>query len=264
MKNYKNRITLNKNNRECYILDTIKGCSVCLNEKPKGCYGDCYAKNIASRYGFNFSNPIKRDFDYDTEQLYLLDFYDTKHENEIIKHIKKDSVKFVRIGEMGDPSEDWRHTLRICNVVAQAEKPIIIITKHWKSIPEFLLKKVKNLCINTSISALDSDDEIEHRLREYNRLKKYCKSVLRIVSCDFNKENKEGYFRSKIQEELFKNENIIDTVFRPSINNRLVTEKIINVKKVKFLKSNVLASVYNDNTYLGNCGTCPELCGVNL
>lgn len=265
MRQYKNKITLAKNNRGCYILDTVKGCS-CAKENPSGCYGDCYAKNISSRYGFDFSSPVNRGFEYEKDQLYLFDFYDTRHESRIIKKIKSPEVGFVRIGEMGDPSEDWEHTLHICSIVSLAKKPIVIITKHWKSIPKKLLPVVKGLRlhINTSISALDNDCEISYRLFQYNMLKKYCNSILRIVSCDFNKENPEGLMRSKIQDELFRNEKTIDTIFRPSPNNPYVTNGIINVKKIKFLKSEVLASVYRENTYFGRCEFCHEMCGINF
>ncbi len=119
-----------------------------------------------------------------------------------------------------------------------------------------------NLTINTSISALDTDKQIEYRLNQYNLLKNYCNSVLRIVSCDFNKNNKEGEIRSIIQNELFKNKNIIDTVFRPLRNNYFVNNNIINIEKVKFINSKVWASVYNKNTHLGKCDKCPDMCGV--
>jgi len=265
MKLFKEKITLNKNNRGCYILDTVKGCSI-LRTKHKGCYEDCYAQYIASRYGFDFSKIAKRNFyrRNDYGQLYLFDFRDTKHEYEIIKKIKNIDMSFVRIGEMGDPSGCWEHTVNVCNIISEAEKPIVIITKHWETIPDNLLKDIKklNVCINTSVSALDDDDEIEHRLYQYERLKKHCNSVLRIVSCDFNKKNHEGNLRFKIQEELFKNDKTIDTVFRPNYKNPLVTNKIINVKKIKFLKSFRLASVYNDKTYFGYCADCPDMCGV--
>jgi hypothetical protein len=266
MKTFKDKITLNKNSRGCYILDTVKGCS-CLNKKEKGCYDDCYANNIASRYGFDFSKIAKRNFyREETEQLYFLDFYDSKHEDKIIEQIKNIKMPFVRIGEMGDPSEDWQHTINICKLIYKSEKPIVIITKHWNILTDEQLEEIKdlNIIINTSISALDNDDEIETRLNQYNRIKKYCNSILRIVSCDFNLENNEGKLRSIIQRELFKNDKIIDTVFRPNKNNQLVKNKIINVEKVKFLKSEMLASVYNKNTYFGECKKCPEMCGVNL
>lgn len=263
MKTYKPIITLVRNERGCYILDTVKGCSVCGKEKPNGCYDNCYAKNIASRYGFDFSHVVTRDFEQEHSQIFLPGFLDTRHEGEIIHAIKNIDMPFVRIGEMGDPSENWEHTIHICNIISLAKKPIVIITKHWKTMPDILLKDIAGVCINTSISALDSDEEIEHRLQQYNRLKPFCKSVLRVVSCDFNKDNAEGLRRSKMQERLFYNDNVIDTVFRPSAKNPLVINGIINVAKVKFLKQNMLASAYNKSAYFGRCETCPDMCGIN-
>jgi hypothetical protein len=266
MKQFKNRITLVKNGRGCFILDTIKGCSVCAKDKPRGCYGDCYAKNIAGRYGMDFGQPVKRDFYRDHAQASLFDFEDAQHASEIIRAIRDIDMPFVRIGEMGDPSEDWRHTIDICETIALAGKPIVIITKHWKSIPRELYPKIAkmNICINTSISALDNDSEIIHRIIEYENMKDCCKSVLRIVSCDFNISNEEGSRRAEIQKRLFDKGRVIDTIFRPSVTNPLVTNGIINVQKVKFLKSQVLASVYNKDAYLGDCAHCPDLCGTAL
>jgi hypothetical protein len=43
MKEYKNIISLSKNERGIWDLDTIKGCKSGLLENPKGCYSDCYA-----------------------------------------------------------------------------------------------------------------------------------------------------------------------------------------------------------------------------
>jgi hypothetical protein len=264
MKQFKDIITLNKNARGCYILDTVKGCSVSLKEKPNGCYGDCYAKNIASRYGLDFTKPVNRKFHQEANQLFFNGFEDCHHEAEIIKQIKKASMSFVRIGEMGDPSENWEHTINVCKIISQSKKPIVIITKHWKTIPDNLLSEIEklNICINTAISALDNEDEINHRLSQFNKMKNYCNSVLRIVSCDYNKKNKEAKQRNVIQEKLFNNDKIIDTVFRPSPKNPLVINNIINVEKIMFLKQNVLASVHNKNAYFGMCDTCPDMCGI--
>lgn len=266
MKTYLEKITLNKNNRGCYILDTVKGCPGGHLYGGRGCYGDCYAQNIAARYGFNFTQPVNRQFTQDTKQIYLFDFHDTRHENEIIRAIEKMDMPFVRIGEMGDPSGDWGHTVNICKIIAQTKKPIVIITKHWASIPDSFLGDISklNICVNTSVSALDNEEQLEHRLTQYERLRGVCKSVLRVVSCDFNKGNLDGVDRDIIQKELFKMGPCIDTVFRPSSNNYFVAKNIINTKKVRFLKSTVLASVHNDNTYMGDCRNCPDMCGINL
>jgi hypothetical protein len=264
MKQFKDRITLVKNGRGCYILDTIKGCSGCSIERPRGCYGDCYASNIANRYGMDFSHIVPRKFYKDSSQLRLFDFEDARHLESIIDQIRKIDMPFVRIGEMGDPSEDWEHTIKICGAIAESGKPIVIITKHWKSIPYTLLSDIKmlNLIINTSLSALDSDSEIIHRLIEYERLKDVCNSVLRIVSCNFNLDNPEGARRAEIQDRLFNKPGIINTAFRPSANNPLVISGIILTKKVRFLKVSTLASIYDDAVYLGRCETCPDMCGI--
>lgn len=268
MKTYKEEITLVKNNRGCYILDTVKGCPAGALNEGRGCYGDCYAKSIASRYGFDFEQVRERKFDNEKDQLYLFGLTDKTHTNKIIKEIRESDMPFVRIGEMGDPSLAWDHTIAVCKEIAQAGKPIVIITKHWKSIPEPLLKDLSalNICINTSVSALDNQKELEHRLFQFERLKPFCNSILRIVSCDFNRENADGFDRAIVQEELFNigGKSALDTVFRPSANNPFVVKNIIKTQKIKFLRATVLASVYNKKTYFGMCQTCPDMCGVNL
>ena len=65
-----------------------------------------------------------------------------------------------------------------------------------------------------------------------------------------------------MQADLFGNDGTIDTVFRPNKKNPLVTEGVINVAKVKFMNSMVLASKLNRSTYLGKCSTCHEMCGL--
>ncbi len=268
MKKYKQAITLVKNNRGCYIIDTVKGCAAGALFEGKGCYGDCYAKSIASRYGFDFETTQARKFENDDSgQMFLFGLIDRTHTEEIIRQIKKADMPFIRIGEMGDPSFEWEHTLEVCKEISTAGKPIVIITKHWKPIPDSLLQslsELKGLCINTSASALDTDEQTEYRLVQYERLKPFCNSVLRIVSCDFNKDNPEGLRRSVIQDRLFKAEKVIDTVFRPSASNPFVVSGVINTEKVKFLKKECIASVHKKDTYFGMCGTCPEMCGINL
>lgn len=264
MKTFKSKITLVKNSRGCYILDTVKGCRACNSSNPFGCYGDCYASKIATRYGTDFSTTVKREFYKEKKQLYFFDFEDSSHLSAIVKEIKNADMPFVRIGEMGDPSEDWKHTINVCSAIQYSHKPIVIITKHWETISSNLLDDIRqmDICINTSVSALDSTDLLEHRLEQFNRLKHYCNSVLRIVTCDFNKNNVDGMRMSFIQDELLEKRPNINTVFRPSINNTLVTSGIINVKKVKFMGHMQYASCFDDDAYLGYCDTCPDQCGI--
>lgn len=68
----------------------------------------------------------------------------------------------------------------------------------------------------------------------------------------------------EIQRRLFKYEDTLDTVLRVGPNNALVKDGVINVKKIKFLGSLVLASKANKKTYFGKCSTCHEMCGINI
>lgn len=260
---YKDTITLNKNSRGCYILDTIKGCPAGALYCGKGCYGACYAKSIATRYGFDFEKLVTRRFYTDNNQIWMFGLSDKDHANRIRAEIETADMPFIRIGEMGDPSVDWEHTLSICREISSVKKKIVIITKHWNTLPDKLLKSVEPLCINTSVSALDSEQELERKLVEYERLKKVCNSVLRIVSCNFNRDHIDGFDKAIIQDGLFKMGNTIDTIFRPRIENYFVKNGIIKTEKVQFLRSKVLASIYNKNTYMGYCKNCPDMCGIN-
>ena len=264
MKTYKSIISLSKNERGIWDLDTIKGCKSGLLENDKGCYNDCYAFKTANRYSIDFSQSINRYFENET------------HRNLIVKQIEKIDMPFIRIGCSGDPSEDWQHTINIIKQIKEnsqlslfdisSKKQIVIITRHWNTLTDNQLKEIAkyNICVNTSISALDNEHLINKSLNEYERLKPYCKSVLRIVSADFNELNNIGKDKAEIQRKLFKNDLTIDTVFRPSKNNIFVKDGIINVSKMGFMKSKALVSKFNKKTFLGKCNSCLEMCGLNV
>ena len=264
MRTYKSIISLSKNERGIWDLDTIKGCKSGMLENPKGCYNDCYAFKTANRYGIDFSKSIERNFENEA------------HKQQIIRQIEKIDMSFIRIGCAGDPSENWEHTIKIIKEIRDSsqlsffdissKKQIVIITRHWNVLTDKQLNEIKkyNICINTSVSALDNDLLINTALTQYERLKPFCKSVLRIVSCDFNEENVIGKEKAEIQRKLFKNLNVIDTVFRPSKNNEFVKQNIINVKKMAFMKSKQLISKFNKKAFTGKCENCLEMCGINL
>lgn len=264
MKQYKNIISLSKNERGIWDLDTIKGCKSGLLENENGCYNDCYAYKTAKRYGIDFSKSIERYFINDL------------HLKSIVKKIEKIDMPFIRIGCSGDPSENWEHTLNIIKKIREnsqlslfdisSKKQIVIITRHWNLLSDKNLETLYNynICINTSVSALDNNYLIENSIKEYERIKPFCKSVLRVITCDFNENNIIGKEKAEIQRLLLKNKNVIDTVFRPSSNNKFVTENIINVRKMAFMKSKSLVSKYNKKTFLGKCENCKEMCGINI
>ena len=253
MREYTNTITFTKNIRGVYSLDPILGCSSGMAENEKGCYGDCYAARYSKKYGYDFSRNVLRHFK------------DEKHIALIKKKINAISLPFIRMGTSGEPSEDWEHTLSIIEKLGHVDKEIVIITKHWKQLTNSQLQRLSkfNVCVNTSVSALDGSI-LEVGLREYEKLKPFCRSILRVVSCDFNLDNLEGQSLDRIQENIFKKYEFIDTVLRVSLNNPLVTEGIINTHKTKFLGKACNISKRFKKTYFGGCNNCIEMCGVNM
>lgn len=254
MRNYSSIISLTKNSRGIYSLDPSIGCSSGVLNNPGGCYNDCYAFNAAKRYGYNFSNTVYRSF------------INENHKQSIRNKINNIKLDFIRMGTSGDPSENWDHTIDIIKSIDKCNKQIVVITKHWKNLSQNQLNYFSNInvCVNTSVSALDNYDVLQNGLNQYQILKKYCKSILRIVSADFNTYNEEGHRLFVIQNSLFENENTLDTVLRVSKNNPLVQKGIINISKINFLGKPVLASKFKKSTYFGKCSTCHEMCGINL
>jgi len=263
MREYKSIITLSRNSRGVYSIDPSIGCSSGVNKTDGGCYGDCYAFRSAKVYGYDFSKTVFRHFD------------NGHHLERIKKQISRIDMPFVRMGTMGDPSEDWSHTIGICELLQHdiqedffpsKKKEIVIITKHWNNLTlrHLLRLKALNVCINTSVSALDDKDILNNSMRQFDRLKPFCRSLLRVVTCDFNKLHPDGYRLSGIQDKIISGREYIDTVFRPSRNNELVVNGVINTTKKRFLKGKIIVSKLNKKTYLGKCENCKEMCGVTM
>ena len=254
MREYSTRIALVKNSRGIYSLDTVMGCASGMANEPGGCYGDCYSANASKRYGYDFSKSVLRSFESEA------------HRRLTVNRINRIPLDFVRIGSSGDPSEDWAHTIGILKGIDKCNKQIVIITRHWTSLTDEHLKYLGtiNVVFNTSVSALDKPEVREHCVAQYNRLKPWCKSILRVVSCDFNLNNQRGHKMARVQAELFANDATIDTVFRPNKRNPLVTDGVINVNRAKFMNGLHLVSKNNPSTYLGKCSTCHEMCGLNV
>jgi len=252
---YSGKISLTKNSRGIYCIDTTIGCKSGMENNAGGCYGDCYAAKSAKLYGYDFGKTVLRCFE------------NRRHQTKIINQINRIiGMDFIRIGCSGDPSEAWEHTIEVLKVLSKADKEIVIITKHWTNLTDKQLEFLRtiNVCINTSVSALDNPNLLENSLIQYNRIKPFCRSVLRIVSADFNEENEQGIVFSEIQRRLFRNEDTLDTVLRVGRNNPLVTSGTINIKRVNFLGKKQLASKFNKKTFLGKCAGCREMCGVTI
>lgn len=225
-----------------------------MENERGGCFNECYAAKSAKLYGYDFSKTVLRSF------------ANEYHRRLTINQINRIPLDFVRMGTSGDPSENWGHTISICKQINFCNKQIVIITKHWTVLDEEHLQYLSkaNVCINTSVSALDKPEILHRCLEQYLRLKTVCKSVLRIVSCDFNLNNERGHTLAKIQSELFKNYPTLDTVLRVNKRNKLVRDGVINVRTSDFLGKKALISRYNPSTYFGKCSTCHEMCGLNI
>lgn len=254
MRTYSNKISLLKNSRGIYSLDTIMGCKSGMQNETNGCYNECYSAKSAKLYGYDFSKNVLRDFENE------------HHRRSIMLEINNSKLDFIRIGSNGDPSEDWEHTINVIKKIDKCNKQIVIITRHWNNltIKQLQYFSTINVCINTSISALDKDYVLENCLNQYKLIKNYCKSILRVVTCDFNEENEDGNYYNMLQNNLLKNDGVIETILRISKNNVLYKNNVIHGKKTKFLGKNVIISKNNKKTYFGNCNNCLEMCGLNV
>jgi hypothetical protein len=252
MRSYSNKITLTENGRGIWTLDPIMGCNSGLKKDKKGCFSDCYAARNARIYGYDFTENVLRDFESE------------KHKESIIRKINKIEFPFIRMGNSGDPSENWEHTLNILEKLKNVEKQFIIITKHWNKLNLRQLERLSklNVCINTSISAID--ENLHQNIEQFELLKNYCKSILRVVSFDFNTKNKKGLDYSLIQDWIFNSFDVLDTVFRCSKSNPMYKEGIINIKETKFLGDKCYISKFNPKTYFGKCNNCLEKCGLHM
>lgn len=254
MRSYSNKISLTKNSRGIYSLDPSIGCSSGMANETGGCFNDCYAAKSSKLYGYDFSKTVLRQFQNEA------------HRKLIVSQINKIKLDFVRMGTSGDPSENWEHTINILKGIDKCNKEIVIIAKHWTNltIQQMEYLSTINVCVNTSVSALDKEHIYKNGLEQYNKLKRYCKSILRVVSADFNLNNKTGHRMAKVQAELFKNEDTLDTVLRVNKRNDLLKNGIINVAETTFLGKKALVSKFNRSTYFGKCSTCHEMCGLNI
>ena len=170
LKSYSDILTATVNRKGVLDVDTVKGCHFGMKKYPNGgCYGLCYAAKSASVYGFDFSKSVVR-----------------KKINcaPIEKSIKYHRLPWFRVGTMGDPSYDWDFTVMVCEWLGRFSIPVIV-TKHWIALSNAHIRILKkcNAVINTSISPLDSESEIEYRMNTYKLLNDLgVRSVLRVAA----------------------------------------------------------------------------------
>lgn len=254
MKSYLETITAVVNRKGVLDVDTVKGCACGMAKYPDGgCYGLCYANKTAKLYGMKFNESITR------KRMTIAELARLKR--TVMAH----EAKWFRIGNMGDPCHNWDLTIDVCRLLARQKTPVIV-TKHWISLPDQYWAELVRLrvVINTSVSALDTFEELDYRVNQFTRMKAAgIRSVLRIVSCRFGNTDW-GRARRKAQEWLFGFSSVIDNPLRiPKADDRVKAGHII-VERRKDLGGGSFVSVARPDAYIGTCLECPDQCGLSF
>lgn len=254
-RHYLNVLTVTRNRKGVLDVDTVKGCTLGMKAYPKGgCYGECYAYKNARTYGFDFSMSVSRQF------------MGREHKGTIIKIMMSCPVGWYRIGTAGDPCHDWKHTVAICNALWHVHKVPVIITKHWKTLEDWQVEKLRHLqaVVNTSVSGMDTDVELKHRMGQRERLRlSGIKSVLRIVTCNYGASEWARECQEK-QNYLMSCVPVIDNPLRArKSNHRVVNGDILITRRNESVGGGKYVSLNCPSVYLGRCGDCPDQCGVD-
>lgn len=251
---YRPFLSIVENGKGVLDCDTVKGCTLGMAAYPDGgCYGSCYANKTAARYGIDFSISVTR-------------ILTTLHIEGCFNYVRKHHSPWYRIGTAGDPCHDWENTLSICEILRDTGKTPVIITKHWKTLSDSNLLRLKKLSavINTSTSGMDTDSEIKHLVAQMERIKKAgVHSVNRIVTCSYG-TTEWGRTCNDKQKYLLSFDNVIDNPLRTTKTNQHVIDGDILLTKVAGAVGggSKFVSLHRPNVYLGTCTACPDQCGV--
>ncbi len=254
---YGDILSVSLNAKGVIDVDTVKGCKYGMIAYPEtGCYGECYANKIALRYGIDFKTSVSRK---------LADPW--QHRDVIIKQLLDYGMSWYRIGVMGDPCHDWDNTLNIINSIRYAKKTAVIVTKHWITLSNDHISRLKdmNVVIQTSTSGLDTDNEIIHRVEQIYRLKNFgIPSINRVVTCEYGNSLWAERCKEK-QNYLLTVTPIINNPLRASAsNNHVVNGDIITITRDDSIGGGNLVSLYDQKIFLGYCTDCPDQCGIEL
>jgi hypothetical protein len=252
---YRAVLTVTENRKGVLDVDTVKGCTSGMRSYPRGgCYGECYAARTAALYGRDFATSVSRQFQ------------DICHRATIIKAMMARPSTWYRVGTAGDPCHDWIHTIAVLRELRWTKKTAVVITKHWTTLSEKQVGDLRWLgaVVNTSVSGLDTDQEITHRLEQRECLRGAgVRSVLRVVTCDYGTSSW-AQERKARQEYLLSLAPIIDNPLRPRRSNPRVVSGDIRVEnRRESVGGGKLVSLHNTSVYLGTCKACPDQCGVD-
>ncbi len=134
------------------MTDVVSGCLAIDNV----CYGNCTACDFWVKQGYDFGNRNNNIFD---KNIFISD----------LRKLPKD-VKWLRQGWVSDCSfsnDSWQLVADISNILASYNIFMLIITKIHKYPSDSILETLKknNTEIRVSVSALDSPEEHEKRIK---------------------------------------------------------------------------------------------------
>ena len=250
---YRPILTAVENDKGVLDVDTVKGCTLGMKARPDGgCYNECYANKIATRYNIDFTVAVSRK-------------PGLRSWRQVYKIVRDYSASWYRIGTTGDPCHDWENTISVCEMLRTTKKIPVIITKHWKTLSDDNILRLRNLSavINTSTSGLDSDAEIKHRVKQIERLKTFgLRSINRVVTCEYGSSEWAKAARAK-QEYLLSIVPVIDNPLRlEKSNERVKNGDIIVSRNEASIGGGKIISLHDQTIYLGRCKDCPDQCGV--
>jgi hypothetical protein len=252
---YHDSITASVNLKGVIDVDTVKGCTMGMRARPEhGCYDDCYAQRIASRYGIDFAQSVSRGF---------IDRWE--HRDAIVRQLRAFPATWYRIGVMGDPCHDWDGTLSVIRRLRPAEMTAVIITKHWVPFTDDHISQLMELdvVVNTSTSGFDTDAELRHRVRQYERLRDFgIRSVNRVVTAEYG-DTEWGRAAKAKQDYLLTLPPVIDNPLRVTPHNpHVVNGDIKTTRRPDSVGGGTLVSLHKPDVYLGTCAACPDQCGA--
>jgi len=254
LRRYGRMLTAAVNAKGVMDVDTVKGCTLGLAAHgERGCYDDCYARTIAAYRGFDFAVSVKRGF------------CDREHLATIRRILAGHDASWYRVGTHGDPSHDWTHTASVCWYLRDSGRTPVIVTKHWNTIEDDQLERLVklNAVVNTSVSGMDTDAEIAHRVAQIRRLREAgLRSVARVVTCSFGTSSWAARCAER-QNYLLSLDSVIDNPFRPSVTNEHVLSGDICTTNRLDSIGGTHVSLHSESAHLGHCKSCPDQCGVD-
>ena len=248
-------LTANENLKGVLDVDTVKGCYSGMAAYPvTGCYGACYAATTAKMYGRDFTVAVaRRPAPWSWREVW--------------RQVRDFHANWYRIGTAGDPCHDWQNTVEVCEMLKSTGKHPVIITKHWQVLDDVQLARLLavSAVINTSVSALDTDAELRHRLRQIDRIRAAgLKSVARVVSCNFGR-TEWALERAAVQADLLKLSPMIDNPLRiPASDQRVINGHLIVDRIAEAVGGGKSVSLHKPDVYLSTCVGCPDQCGAHM